>query len=163
MIRILAIASAVPLIGYPVVMIYRLTLPVVERRTGSYHEYIVFAIVLLVIYGGVLLGITVYWARVRRTRRRLRHIKAFAAGVLGALAGFIIYIVVSGVYVLITQGSFEKDAGNLLPVLLIFDMLFGVLVSGGMTLLLYGLRPSGEKDDLKIESIGQGTKSDRDS
>jgi glucan phosphoethanolaminetransferase (alkaline phosphatase superfamily) len=162
-IRILAIASAVPLIGYPVVMIYRLTLPVVERRTGSYHEYIVFAIVLLVIYGGVLLGITVYWARVRRTRRRLRHIKAFAAGVLGALAGFIIYIVVSGVYVLITQGSFEEDAGNLLPVLLIFDMLFGVLVSGDMTLLLYGLRPSGEKDDLKIESIGQGTKSDRDS
>ena len=163
MIRILAIASAVPLIGYPVVMIYRLTLPVVERRTGSYHEYIVFAIVLLVIYGGVLLGITVYWARVRRTRRRLRHIKAFAAGVLGALAGFIIYIVVSGVYVLITQGSFEKDAGNLLPVLLIFDMLFGVLVSGGITLLLYGLRPSGEKDDLKIESIGQCTNSDRDS
>jgi hypothetical protein len=38
-----------------------------------------------------------------------------------------------------------------------------VLVSGDMTLLLYGLRPSGEKDDLKIESIGQGTKSDRDS
>jgi hypothetical protein len=70
---------------------------------------------------------------------------------------------VSGVHVLITQGSFEKDAGNLLPVLLIFDMLFGVLVSGGMTLLLYGLRPSGEKDDLKIESIGQGTNSDRDS
>ena len=163
MIRILAIASAVPLIGYPVVMIYRLTVSQVESHRPIYYELIVFAIVLLIIHGGVLLGITVYWARARRTRRRLRHIKAFAAGVLGALAGFIIYIVVSGVYVLITQGSFEKDAGNLLPVLLIFDMLFGVLVSGGITLLLYGLRPSGEKDDLKIESIGQGTNSDRDS
>ena len=163
MIRILAIASAVALIGYPVVMIYNLTVSPVESRTDSYYQFIVFAIVLLVIYGGVLLGITVYWARVGRTRRRLRHIKAFAAGVLGALAGGIIYIVVSGVHVLITQGSFKKGDGNLLPVFLIFNMLFGVLVSGGMTLLLYGLRPSGEKDDLKIESIGQGTNSDRDS
>ena len=163
MIRILAIASAVPLIGYPVVMIYRLTVSQVESHRPIYYELIVFAIVLLIIHGGVLLGITVYWARARRTRRRLRHIKAFAAGVLGALAGFIIYIVVSVVHVLITQGSFGKGWGNLLPVALIFDMLFGVLVSGGITLLLYGLRPSGEKDDLKIESIGQGTNSDRDS
>ena len=163
MIRILAIASAVPLIGYPVVMIYNLTVSPVESHTASYYELIVFVISLLVIYGGVLLGITVYWARVRRTRRRLRHIKAFAAGVLGALAGGIIYLVVSGVHVLITQGSFKKGFGNLLPVFLIFNTLFGVLVSGGMTLLLYGLRPSGEKDDLKIESIGQGTNSDRDS
>jgi hypothetical protein len=29
--------------------------------------------------------------------------------------------------------------------------------------LLYGLRPSGEKGDLNIESIGQGTNSERDS
>ena len=163
MIRILAIAAALALTGYPLVMIYRLTVPVVECRTGSYHDFIAFAIALLIIYGGVLLGITVYWARVGRTRRRLRHIKAFAAGVLGAWAGGIIYIVEGAVRVLITQGSFEKGVGNLWPVVLIFEMLFGVLVSAGMALLLYGLRPSGEKDDLKIESIGQGTNSDRDS
>ncbi len=163
MIRILAIAAGLALTGYPLVMIYRLTVPVVEYRTGSYHDFIAFAIALLIIYGGVLLAITVYWARVGRTRRRLSYIIVYVAGGLGALAGGIIYIVVSGVGVLITQGSFEKGYGNLLPVLLIFVTLFGVLVSGGMALLLYGLRPSGEKDDLKIESIGQGTNSDRDS
>jgi hypothetical protein len=162
-IRILAIAAALTLIGYPLIIIYRGTVPLAECRTGSYHDFIAFAIALLIIYGGVLLGITVYWATVGRIRRRLSHIKAFAAGVLGAWAGGIIYIVEGGVRGLITQGSFEKGVGNLWLIVLIFEMLLGVLVSGGMALLLYGLRPSGEKGDLNIESIGQGTNSERDS
>jgi len=162
-IRILAIAAAVALIGYPLVMIYRVTVPVAECRTGSYHDFIAFAIALLIIYGGVLLGVTVYWARVGRTWQRLGSVKTFTAGFLGAMVGSIIYIVEAGVRGLITQGSFEKGLGNLWPVVLIFEMLFGALVSGGMAFLLYGLRPSGEGNGLKVGSIGQGTNSDRDS
>lgn len=160
MIRILAIAAAVALIGYPLVMIYRVTVPVAECRTGSYHDFIAFAIALLIIYGGVLLGVTVYWARVGRTWQRLGPVKTFTAGFLGAMVGFIIYIAQDLVRGLITH---EKAVGIFWPVVLIFVISFGALVSGGMAFLLYGLRPSGEGNGLKVGSIGQGTNSDRDS
>jgi hypothetical protein len=41
-----------------------------------------------------------------------------------------------------TRGSFEKGIGNLWGLLPIFAPLLGALVSGGMALLLHGLRHS---------------------
>lgn len=145
MIRILAIAAAIALIGYSLWVIYGMTVPVAEVRAGNYHDFIAFAIALLLIYGSVLFGVTVYWARVGRTWRRLHPVKAFAVGVLGALAGYVVYHVVCGVSGLITQGSFRQGI-EFWPIVFMLVMIVSVVVSGGMALLLYGLRPSGDGD-----------------
>ena len=140
--RFLAIVVAVALIGYPPFLIYAMTVPGPRFRTGTYVDFLAFATTVFAIYGGVLLGVAVQWARVGRTWRRLRPVVAFKAGVWGAVAAGGVFVVGAGVRGLTTQGSFEKGIGNLWGLVLIFALLFGALVSGGIALLLHGLRSS---------------------
>jgi hypothetical protein len=141
-IRLLAIVVAVALIGYPPFLIYAITVPVARFRTGSYVDFLPFAGTVFAIYGGVLLGVAVHSARVGRAWQRLRPGEVLKAGVWGAFAVGVVFVVGAGVHGLMTRGSFEKGIGNLWGLVVIFALLLGTLVSGGMALLFYGLRPS---------------------
>jgi hypothetical protein len=160
-IRFLAIVVAVALIGYPPFLIYAITVPVARFRTGSYVDFLTFAGTVFAIYGGVLLGLAVHWARVSRVWQRLRPVGVFKAGVWGALAVGIVFVVGAGVHGLTTQGSFEKGIGNLWGLVLIFAALFGALVSAGVALLFYGLRPLAGASGPMLGSGGPGTRSGR--
>ena len=141
MIRVLAIVVAVALIGFPAFLIYAITVPVARFRTGSYVDFLTFVGTVFAIYGGVLLGIAVHWARVGRAWQRVRPVEVFKAGVWGAFVVGAVFVVGPGVHGLTTQGSFEKGIGNLWGLVLIFAALLGALVSAGVALLFYGLRP----------------------
>jgi hypothetical protein len=160
-IRFLAIVVAVALIGYPPFLIYAITVPVAQFRTGSYVDFLTFAGTVFAIYGGVLLGLAVHWARVGRAWQRLRPVEVFKAGVWGAFAVGIVFVVGAGVHGLTTQGSFEKGIGNLWGLVLIFAVLFGALVSAGVALLFYGLRPLAGAGGPMLGSGGPGTRSGR--
>jgi hypothetical protein len=140
-IRVLAIVLAVALIGYPAFLIYAITVPVARFRTGSYVDFLTFVGAVFAVYGGVSLGIAVHWARVGRAWQRVRPAEIFKAGVWGAFAVGAVFVVGAGVHGLTTQGSFEKGIGNLWGLVLIFAALLGALVSAGVALLFYGLRP----------------------
>jgi hypothetical protein len=141
MIRFLAVVVGVTLIGYPPFLIYAITVPVPRLRTGGYADFLMFAGTVFAIYGGVLLGVAVRWATGGRAWERLRPIGVFKAGVLGAFAVSVVFVVGAGVHGLTTQGSFEKGIGNLWGLILIFAALFGALVSAGVALLFHGMRP----------------------
>ncbi len=152
MIRFVAIVVAVALIGYPPFLIYAMTVRVPRFRTGGYRDFLVFAGTMSAIYGGVLVGVAVHWARVGRAWQRLRPVEVFKAGVWGAVAVGVGFVVSAGIVGLTTQGSFEKGIGNLWGLVLIFALLFGALVSGGLALLLHGLRPSAGAADERRDS-----------
>jgi hypothetical protein len=139
-IRLFAIVAGVALIGYPPVLIYAITVPVARFRTGSPVDFLSFAGTVFAVYGGVLLGVAVHWARVGRAWHRVRPLGVLKAGVWGALAVGVIFVAGAGVRGMISRGSFEKGVGNLWGLILIFALLFGTLVSGGMALLFHGLR-----------------------
>ena len=161
MIRFLAIVVAVALIGYPPFLIYAITVPVARFRTGSYVDFLTFAGTVFAIYGGVLLGVAVHWARVGRAWQHLRPVEVFKAGVWGACAVGVVFVAGAGVHGLTTQGSFEKGIGNLWGLVLIFAALFGALVSAGVALLFHGLRPLGGAGGPMLGSGGPGMRSDR--
>ena len=141
MIRFLAIVVAVALIGYPLSLLYEMSVPVPEFRTGTYVDVLSFAGGVVIIYGGVLAGVAVHWVRIGRAWQELRPFEAFKAGVWGASAFGGVFVLGSGLRSLAAQGSFEKGIGNLWPLVLIFVVLLSAIVSGGMALLLYGFRP----------------------
>jgi hypothetical protein len=140
--RFVAIVVAVVMIGYPPFLIYAITVPVPRFRTGSYVDFLAFAGTMSAIYGGVMLGVAVHWARVGRAWQRLRPVGVLKAGVSGAVAVGVGFVVSAGVHGMATRGSFEKGIGNLWGLVVIFALLFGALVSGGMALLLHAIRPS---------------------
>ena len=141
MIRFLASLAGIALIGYPPFLIYAITVPVPQFRTGSYADFLPFAATVSAIYGGVLLGIAVRWATGGKAWATLRPAVVFKAGVWGAVAVGAVFVIGAGVYGLTTQGSFEKGIGNLWGLILIFAALLGALVSAGVALLLHGTRP----------------------
>jgi len=144
--RFLAIVVAVALIGYPPFLIYGMSVPVPRFRTGTYVDFLAFAGAMSVVYGGVLVGTAVHWARVGGAWHRLNPVAVFKAGVWGAFAVAVVFVVGAGVRGLMTQGSFEKGTGNLWPLIVIFAVLLSALVSGGLALLLHGLRPPRRPD-----------------
>lgn len=150
---ILSIVIAIALIGYPPFLIYAITVPVARFRTGTYVDFLLFAGTVFAIYGGVLVGVAVHWARVGGAWQRLRPIEVLKAGVWGALAVGVVFVVGAGVHGLMTRGSFEKGVGNLWGLVLVFALFFGVIVSGGIVLLLHGLRRSAGVGEL-IEGSG---------
>jgi hypothetical protein len=142
LIRFFAIVVGGVLIGYPPFLIYAMTVPVARFRTGGYVDLFAFASSLLAIYGGVVLGIAVHWARVGRVWQRLRPVGIWKAGVWGVFAVGVGFVVSAGVHGLTTRGSFEKGIGNLWGLIFIFALVLGALVSGGTALLFHGSRPS---------------------
>ena len=159
MIRFLAIVVAVVLIGGPSFLIYAITVPVVRFRTGSYVDFLAFAGTEFAIYGGVVLGVAVHWARVGRAWQRVRPVEVFKAGVWGAFAVGVVFVAGAGVHGLTTQGSFEKGIGNLWGLVVMFAALLGALVSAGVALLFHGLRPLAGADRPMPGSGGPGMRS----
>jgi hypothetical protein len=159
-IRFVALMIAVALIGYPPFLIYAITVPGARSRTGSYLDFLAFGGAMLAIYGGVLLGAAIYWARVGGPWRLLRSVGVFKAGVWGAFGGGVGVVVSAGIHGLATQGSFEKGIGTLWGLIVIFALLLGALVSGGMGLLLYGLRPSASPRGPTLGNGGRGVRAD---
>jgi hypothetical protein len=141
-IRFLGIVAAVALIGYPSFLIYGMTVPVPRFRTGGYVDFLAFAVTISAVYGGVFVGIAVHGTRTGRAWHHLRTVEVLKAGVTGALAVGVVFIVGAGFHGLATRASFEKGIGNLWGLVLIFGVLFGALVSAGVALLFHGLRPS---------------------
>jgi hypothetical protein len=140
MIRLIGVVVGAALIGYPPFLIYAITVRVPRFRTGSYVDFLPFAVTLLAIYGGVLLGIAVHWLWRGRSSQRVRPFEVFIAGVYGTLAVGVVFLASAGVRGVMTQGSFEKGIGNLWGLVLIFAGMFGALVSGGVALLFRFLR-----------------------
>jgi len=60
----------------------------------------------------------------------------FKAGVWGVLAVSLVFVLGCGVNGMMTRGSFEKGVGNLWGLIVIFALVFGAMVSGGLALLI---------------------------
>lgn len=142
--RILRLAIGALLVGFPAWMIYGMTIPVPKYRTGGYVDFLMFAYTLLAVYGGVFIGILIYWASQKRTGQRLSPLGIFIAGAVCSLAFSIAFVIGCGIYGLIVHGSFERGVGNLWGLIVIFWVLFGGVVAAGVGLLFFGLRgPTG--------------------
>ncbi len=138
--RILAVMIGLVLVGFPLQLIYAMTVPVPQFRTGTYNDFTAFAATMGVIYGGAFVGIAIRWARNGTASRRVLPVEVLTAGVSGALALCAVFLVGSGVRSLITEGSFEKGIGNLWGLIVIVALVLGAVVSGGLALLFYGAR-----------------------
>ena len=113
--RILAVMIGLVLVGFPLQLIYAMTVPVPQFRTGTYNDFTAFAATMGVIYGGAFVGIAIRWARNGTASRRVLPVEVLTAGVSGALALCAVFLVGSGVRSLITEGSFEKGIEALAP------------------------------------------------
>src|SRR5678816_301653 len=113
-----------------------MTVPVARFRVGGYVDFLVFAGAMSIIYGGVLIGVATLWAMEGRVWRRLRRVGVFKAGVWGVLAASVVFVLGCGVNGMMTRGSFEEGVGNLWGLIVIFALVFGAMVSGGLALLI---------------------------
>jgi hypothetical protein len=96
------------------------------------------------VYGGVFVGVLVYWAIQKRTGQRSSPYGIFTAGACSGLALSVAFVICSGIYGLIVSGSFEKGIGNLWGMIVILWLLFGAVVAAGIALLFFGLQgPTG--------------------
>lgn len=145
MTRIVAIIAGLVLIGCPAWFLLGVTVPLPAYRKGGYVDFLFFGQALLAIYGSVLLGIAVDWARAKQSGQPLFPFDLFKAGMLGVLAGCIAIFGGGGVYSLAKYGSFYTAiGGNLWGMLVIFWVILGAFVSAGMALLFYAWRgPAG--------------------
>ena len=145
MTRILALVAGIVLIGYPAWLLGDITIPLPAYRKGGYADFLLFAQALLAVYGGVLLGIAVHWARAHRSRKRLVPFGLFMAGTYGVLALCIVFFAGGIVYGLMKYGAFDKAVGgNLWGMIVIFWLVLGAFVSAGLALLFYAWRgPAG--------------------
>ena len=145
MTRILALVAGIVLIGYPAWLLGDITVPLPAYRKGGYADFLIFAQVLLAVYGGVLLGIAVHWTRANRSGQRLFPFGLFMAGIFGVLTVCIVFFAGGIVYGLMKYGAFEKAVGgNLWGLIVIFWLVSGALVSAGLALLFYAWRgPAG--------------------
>ena len=119
MTRIAAMIAGLLLVGCPVWFLAVTTIPVA-------------------IYGSVLLGIALLWARARQRGLPSFPIEIFMAGIFGVIAACIVFFGGGGLYSLAKYGSFYK--GDLWVMLMIFWGVLGSLVSAGMALLFYAWR-----------------------
>jgi hypothetical protein len=145
MTRILALVASAVLIGYPAWLLKDITVPIPAYRKGGSADFLLFAQALLAVYGGVLLGIAMHWARANRSGHRLLPFGLFRAGIFGVLAVCIVFFVGGIVYGLMKYGAFDKAVGgNLWGLIVIFWLVLGAFVSAGLALLFYAWRgPAG--------------------
>jgi hypothetical protein len=139
-IRSLVFLAAILLLALPAFWLIGTTIPVPRFRAGDITDFLLFAEALAVVYGGVALGVAVYWARARASGLALRSLGILQAGVSGAGGLGLVVVVGSGIHGLITFGSFERGVGNLWGLIVIFAVLLGAFVAGGLALLWLALR-----------------------
>lgn len=137
MIRLLALLAAIALLVLPAFGLYGMTTPVPKFRARDFTDFLFFAAALGVVYGGVALGVGIYW--VWASRGALRLLGILKAGVWGAGAVSLAVVFGSGVHGLIMFGSFERGVGTLWGLIVVFAVLFGAFVAGGLALLWFAL------------------------
>ena len=134
MIRIVAILAGIVLIGLPAWWLKEVTIPLPAYRKGGADFYF-FIQTVVAVYGSVLIGIVVHWAR---AKPRPSPFGVFKAGMLGVLAVCIVFLVGGFVYGFAKYGAFDKAiGGNLWGLLVIFWGILGAFVSAGIALLFY--------------------------
>jgi hypothetical protein len=138
--RLLCVAIGILLVGCPPWIIYGMTVPVPQYRTGGYLDFLAFAYALLAVYGGVLVGVLVYWAIQKRAGQRPSPFGIFMAGACSSVSLSVAFVICSGIYGLIVSHSFEKGIGTAWGLVVIFWSLFGTVVAAGIALLFFGLR-----------------------
>ena len=131
--RLLAGAAGVLLVVAPPVMLYGMTVPVPQYRTGTFADYQAFVVSCLTVYGGVVLGIAVKWWRSEHGPA-ISTRSVFRAGFTGGLVA---------VGVALALASLRSGLGNLWGLVVIFGGIFAATVSAGAGLLWYAIRPNG--------------------
>ena len=131
MLRVLSGIAGVFLLVVPSLMLYDMSIPVRQYRTGTYTDYQAFVRACLIVYGGAAAGIAVQWWRSVRQRRPLRGASVLGAGLTGVLVLVAVTLVLASV---------ETGPGNLVGVVVILGAVFGAIVSGGAALVWRALR-----------------------
>ena len=145
MTRILALVAGVLLIGIHPWLLYGVTVPMPEYRKGGFVDFLFlfFSEALLAIYGGVLLGVLVYWAGKKWIGQSLLPHELFISGLCGVLASCVVFFVGGFVYRLPSSRSYEAAIGaNLWGLLAHIWIVLGTLVAAGVALLFHALRGS---------------------
>ena len=136
MLRIAAVIAGLVLIGLPAWFLWELPFP--QYRKGGMADYLPILRNLLAIYGSVLLGIGIYFVRIKLSGQPAFPLDVFKAGMYGVLACCIIFFGGGSVYSLAKYGAFDKAiGGNLWGLLVIFWAFFSAFVSAGLALLFY--------------------------
>jgi len=130
--RLLAGAAGVFLVVTPPVMLYGMTVPVPQYRTGTFTDYQAFVVSCLTVYGGVVLGIAVRWWLQRGEEPTSTSWSVFRSGVVGGLVAIGVALVLA---------SLRSGLGNLWGLVIIFGGVFAASVSAGAALVLSAIRP----------------------
>jgi hypothetical protein len=138
--RFIALLMGAAFVCYPFLLLSKITIPVAEFRTGSAGDLLSYIASIVVTYGSVLLGMGVYWLRHGRSVEGLGLFDLFKAGLLGSFIVSSACMVGFGFHGMITKGSFAEGVGNLWGLVVVFALLFGALVSGGIAFLLFAVR-----------------------
>ena len=128
--RLIALVLGLVLVGYPAFMISTLMISLPQYRTGTFADYQDAVYGFLAIYGGVLLGMLVYWLNRNRMGRGLTPLGLFRAG-------FFAELVLSVTFLLGVELVRKEGIGNFGPVILIVWLMAGTAVAGGVALLFY--------------------------
>jgi hypothetical protein len=121
MIRIAALIAGLLLVVCPALWLLDAAVPLPKYRKGAYADYVFLGQALLAIYGGVLLGVAVYFVHATQTGQPLFPTDVFKAGMFGMLAVCTIFFLGGSLYGIAKYGSFEKAIdGNLWGAVVIF-------------------------------------------
>jgi hypothetical protein len=132
MYRLLSGAAGILLVVTPPFMVYSMTVPVPQYRTGTLADYHAFLVSCLTVYGGVVLGIAVRVWREPDRASTIHGRSIFRAGVTGGLVA---------VGVALALASLQSGAGNLWGLVVIFGAAFTAIVSAGAGLVWHAIRP----------------------
>jgi hypothetical protein len=136
--RIVAFATGALLLGFSLLLISGVSVPVPRHRTGTYADYLLAAKMILALHGGVFLGVVVYWVNRQRVGKKMNPMGIFKAGFIAELCISVAFTLVLAIHGLIAFGSMEKGVGNLWGAVIIFWLILGALVAAAVALLFYG-------------------------
>jgi hypothetical protein len=132
--RLLGGAAGVLLVVIHPAMLYGMTVPVPQYRTGTYADYQAFFVSCLTIYSGVVLGIAAGWWRRPRKAPTVSGGGVFRAGFIGGVVA---------VGVALALSSIRSGPGNLWGLVIIFGGVFAATVSAGAGLVWHAIHGTG--------------------
>ena len=137
MFRIAAMLAGLVLLALPAWFLSG-SIPVPQYRKGGLADYLPMLQQLLAIYGSVLLGVAIYFMRLKLSGQPAFPFELFKAGMYGVLACCLVFFGGGAVYGLAKYGAFEKAiGGNLWGMLVIFWGVLSAFVSAGLALIFY--------------------------